>query len=141
MQPVIFVHIQKTGGMSLASMMHRRFPRERVFQVNGTLCFAAEQLTGMPAARRANMGFIYGHVPFGLHDYLPRAAAAYVTVLRNPVDRMVSIYYYALRLCSAKTFRSWHETPIAVSNFQQATSTTGGLLYHARGTELAQDRG
>ena len=45
-----------------------------------------------------------------------------------------------IRLCSAKTFRSWHETPIAVSNFQQATSTTGGLLYHARGTELAQDR-
>ena len=33
--------------------------------------------------------------------------------------------YPPSRLCSAKTFRSWHETPIAVSNFQQATSTTG----------------
>jgi hypothetical protein len=42
-------------------------------------------------------------------------------------------------VCSAKTFRSWHETPIAVSNFQQARSTTGGLLHHARGTELVQD--
>ena len=36
-------------------------------------------------------------VPFGLHDYLPRSDAAYVTILRNRVDRMVSIYYYALR--------------------------------------------
>ena len=50
----------------------------------------------MPEAQRANMGLIYGHVPFGLHDYLP-GAAAYVTILRNPVDRIVSIYYYALR--------------------------------------------
>ena len=96
MQPVIFVHIQKTGGMTLATMIRRQFTRARVFQVNGTLRLAAQQLTAMPEARRANIAFIYGHVPFGLHDYLP-GSAAYVTILRNPVDRMVSVYYYALR--------------------------------------------
>ncbi len=42
-------------------------------------------------------------------------------------------------LCSAKTFRSWHETPIAVRDFQQAPSTTGGLVQDEGRVELAQD--
>jgi hypothetical protein len=97
MRPVVFMHIQKTGGMSLATMMRRQFPRERILRVNGTLRFAAARLAAIPECRIAHLRFIYGHVPFGLHDYLPRSAAAYVTLLRNPVDPMVSIYYYALR--------------------------------------------
>jgi hypothetical protein len=31
-------------------------------------------------------------------------------------------------LCSAKTFRSWHETPIVVRDFQKAMSTAEGFL-------------
>jgi len=97
MRPVVFVHIQKTGGMSLVTMMRRQFPSERILRVNGTLRFATAQLSALPECRIAHLRFIYGHVPFGLHDCLPHSAAAYVTLLRNPVDRMVSIYYYALR--------------------------------------------
>ena len=78
-------------------MIRRQFTRARVFQVNGTLRLAAQQLTAITEARRRRLSrFICGHVQFGLHDYLP-GSAVYVTILRNPVDRMVSVYYYALR--------------------------------------------
>ena len=32
MQPVIFIHIPKTGGMSFGTMMRRQFPRNRIFR-------------------------------------------------------------------------------------------------------------
>ena len=36
-----------------------------------------------------------GHMPFGLHKLLPQQST-YITVLRDPIDRAVSEYYYAL---------------------------------------------
>ena len=68
-----------------------------------------------------------------------REAARRFGIDPRTVAKMLAFSVPPGYLCSAKTFRSWHETPIAVSNFQQATSTTGGLLHHARGTELVQD--
>jgi len=44
------------------------------------------------------------------------------------VNRLTPKRRLTTRLCSAKMFRSWHETPIAVSNFQQATSDDRGPL-------------
>ena len=37
-----------------------------------------------------------GHMGFGLHDYLPQGAS-YITMLRDPIDRIVSHYYYVLQ--------------------------------------------
>jgi len=34
-----------------------------------------------------------GHMPFGLHEILPQRAT-YITVLREPVDRVVSAFYF-----------------------------------------------
>jgi hypothetical protein len=34
-----------------------------------------------------------GHVPFGLHRLIPNPCA-YITILRNPLDRVISHYYY-----------------------------------------------
>jgi hypothetical protein len=41
------------------------------------------------------MQVFQGHMPFGLHRILPQKAS-YLTVLRDPVDRGISEYYYAL---------------------------------------------
>lgn len=34
-----------------------------------------------------------GHMPFGLHDNLP-VAAGYISILRDPIERVTSQYYY-----------------------------------------------
>jgi len=52
-------------------------------------------MRGSPA-RLAGMDVFKGHMPFGLHSLLPRAAN-YITVLREPVERVISDYYYARR--------------------------------------------
>ena len=37
---------------------------------------------------------IEGHLYFGLHSFIPRAST-YITLLRRPVERVLSFYYYA----------------------------------------------
>ena len=96
MGPVIFLHIPKTGGMTFASIITRGLPQESVLQIDGTLASCAEQLNRLPEKTRTDIQCIYGHVPFGLHRCLSHPAT-YITLLRNPVDRVASAYYYALR--------------------------------------------
>jgi len=50
----------------------------------------------MPAAQRQNLKVLRGHFNFGLHDLLPQPST-YITLLRNPVDRALSHYYYVLK--------------------------------------------
>jgi hypothetical protein len=96
MGTIIFVHVPKTGGMSFGPVITRNFPRKSVIQTNGTLASCAEQLSRLPEKTRAEIQCLYGHVPFGLHNWLSHPAT-YITLLRNPVDRLVSAYYYSLR--------------------------------------------
>jgi hypothetical protein len=37
-----------------------------------------------------------GHFPFGIHQLLPKPST-YLTVLRDPINRVVSLYYHALK--------------------------------------------
>ncbi|MGA9722776.1 MAG: sulfotransferase family 2 domain-containing protein [Candidatus Binatus sp.] len=98
-RPIIFVHIPKTGGMTFAPIITRNFPSESVIQIDGinvSLASCGEQLSRLPDKSRAEIQCIHGHVPLGLHRWLSQPAA-YITLLRNPVDRLVSAYYYSLR--------------------------------------------
>jgi len=50
----------------------------------------------LPQKERQEIRCLKGHMPFGLHSYLPRPAI-YITLFRYPVDRMISQYTHVLR--------------------------------------------
>ena len=52
------------------------------------------EFTSLPAASRAEIMLLRGHMPFGLHEYLPEPTI-YITMLRDPAARVVSGYYFA----------------------------------------------
>jgi hypothetical protein len=54
----------------------------------------ARRFQGLPEERRCQIRVIRGHMTFGLDRYLP-GPAAYFTLLRNPVDQVLSAYYYS----------------------------------------------
>ncbi len=100
MQPVcIFVHMPKAGGSTLQEIMQRHYRPTATFDIVGESVASVEssvkRLRQMPASEREGIACLKGHVPFGIHRWLPRPPR-YVTMLRDPVRRIVSDYFFAL---------------------------------------------
>lgn len=92
---VIFVHIPKASGTTLRSILIRQYGRDRVHYVQDVEAFMTG-LARQSEAEKATIRFVHGHIPFGLHQYLP-GPSVYLTMLRSPVERIVSHYYYVRR--------------------------------------------
>lgn len=106
--PLVCVHLPKTAGSSLGRLFYRQTPFARFAVMHNWLAavnenpapnFAdanrrtvenLERLTG----RELSPALLIGHVPFRLaRDHLPDSTA-FVTVLRDPVERIISTYSY-----------------------------------------------
>ncbi|MFN0131688.1 MAG: sulfotransferase family 2 domain-containing protein [Phycisphaerales bacterium] len=94
-RPLIFLHIPKAAGTTLEAFICSQYPAARWFRFTGDVENFRE-FRGMSAAERGAIDLFTGHVRFGVHAWLDEAAT-YVTMLRDPVERVVSYYYYILR--------------------------------------------
>lgn len=103
---IIFMHIPKTGGTTLQSLIRKQFNSSVVLHVDPAQMFQSlEEIKALPDTEKSKYQFIRGHMPFGLHYYLPQPAT-YITLLRWPVDRVISHYYHILR---NPTHHHYHE--------------------------------
>jgi hypothetical protein len=57
---------------------------------------ASNLFTDLPFAKKENVKMVKGHFPFGIHGEKLPNDVIYTTMLRNPVDRIISAYYYIL---------------------------------------------
>lgn len=87
---LVFLHIPKTAGSTLRQVIRRHYPPEVICDV------PPETWDEVSAARLSQIRVLMGHVPFGVHERLS-VPADYVTLLREPVDRIVSLYYYVVQ--------------------------------------------
>jgi hypothetical protein len=94
-RPLIFIHIPKTAGATLRAILTQRFPKEETFSCGASTLYT--EFYTMPPEQRARLRLLAGHMPFGLHAGLP-SPANYVTILRNPVDRIISFYYFLIQI-------------------------------------------
>lgn len=94
---VIFVHLPKAAGSTLNRVIGQHYTPAQIYKTAGkpTEVIAAE-LAGN-ATRPAPVRLLAGHVAFGVHQALTEPST-YITVLRKPVERMVSHYDYARNL-------------------------------------------
>lgn len=95
---LIFLHIPKTAGSTFHSVLNARYPRDAIQNVFGSRYTepAIEAFMARPRETHAHIRLLKGHMPFGLHRNLP-GRSAYITFLRDPVDRVMSQYYYVRR--------------------------------------------
>ena len=91
---LIFVHLPKSGGTTLSSVLRKKYKESEIFLVSGSQ--EKNKLCQLPLEKRAGIKYLDGHNVFGIHEYLP-TPSHYITLLRNPIDRVVSHYYYVLR--------------------------------------------
>ena len=94
---LIFIHLYKTGGTTLNRIIEWEYKLSRICSVEPTWWrWSYQRIMRWSPARLAGMDVLKGHMPFGLHNSIPRPAN-YVTVLREPVERAISDYYFARR--------------------------------------------
>jgi hypothetical protein len=92
---VIFIHIPKCGGTTLSRIVESEYDPLRIFSIHPVFfLWSYRRLMRWPAERLRRMQAFQGHMPFGIHRRLPQPAS-YFTFLRDPVERVVSAYYFA----------------------------------------------
>lgn len=96
---LIFIHILKTAGTTLNTIIEKHYPPHRTFATfpvrhhpDGSL----KKFMQLTDAEKANIDVLYGHMSYGLHEHLPRPAR-YFTILRDPVERVISRYFHIRR--------------------------------------------
>ncbi|MBX3362219.1 MAG: sulfotransferase family 2 domain-containing protein [Phycisphaeraceae bacterium] len=95
----MFLHIPKTGGLSLRQTLLRHCAPGASFRIIHQIDDAA-RFARLPLERRRAIRLIEGHMYYGIHQHVP-SPCVYITILRDPVARIRSYYNY---VCRSK----WH---------------------------------
>ena len=95
-ETLLFLHIPKAAGTTLSRVIERHIPARAHYRLGANAQAAVQRYNEMPAADRARYQLISGHFPYGVHEQVP-GAHAYFTLLREPVDRTASFYYFLLQ--------------------------------------------
>jgi hypothetical protein len=107
---LVLLHIPKTAGMTLQKILQYHYgdafqgagkprgrhapPHQRTPNVFSRFEHADTRLREIAA--KPGVRAVSGHITFGLHDRLP-PDARYITILRDPVERTLSQYYFHVR--------------------------------------------
>ncbi len=89
---LVFIHIGKTGGSTLRSIIYRNYPKGKIRHFDGTKKDISGFLALSPE-KRSQYLCLEGHMGFGLRSQFDESSK-YLTFLRDPVDRVISLYYF-----------------------------------------------
>lgn len=105
-KPVIFVHVPKSAGISLKSIFRNWFGDNLYFHYydnNNGILPVKHDLDKLHSYEHPVA--VYGHFnrqkKFGVEDYYPEVSQ-FITVLRDPFERHISLYYYLRKIGQQK---------------------------------------
>jgi hypothetical protein len=93
-EAVIFLHLPKAAGSTLNRLIEWEYPLFEMYSIDPVFFkWSWAHLQRLSKERLRRMRMFKGHMLFGLHAILPQPAT-YITVLRDPVDRVISAFYF-----------------------------------------------
>lgn len=90
---IVFLHLPKAAGSTLSGVFVRQYEEGAVHTISPPIWENLDRFRALPEARRHAVRLLLGHMPFGLHEWL-RPPVRYVTMVREPLDRVVSHFHF-----------------------------------------------
>ena len=115
---LIFLHIPKAAGTTLHSILESHYPPANTYSIYDP-DLPAKEFAAWPREKREPIRLLKGHVAFGLHEYLV-GETTYITVLRDPVERVKSHYYYAKRYPTHYLYKEITERNMSLKDYATA---------------------
>jgi len=85
---LVFIHIQKTAGLSVQKHFSERFPEQESYREDN------DRLYKFSASQLARYNFFAGHFNHDSLVYIPRRKLSVFTFVREPKARLLSHYYF-----------------------------------------------
>ena len=126
-QALIFLHIPKTAGTTLNRIIEWQYDPRRIFTVDPHRIRATvSRLQTLPEKRRERLCVVRGHLAYGVHSYLPQGGV-YITMLRDPVARVLSSYFFILRRPLHPLHRKLTTKGVGIEDFLELTAERQNL--------------
>ena len=91
---LFFLHLPKCAGTSFKDVLYRNFPLASLCWIDGNFHeVSTQKLLNLEPSLRDRYACIAGHYQYGLHRHFC-GGGVYVTFLREPVQRVLSMYYH-----------------------------------------------
>ena len=123
---LLFLHIPKCAGTTLTEeILVKRYSSKEiiVFYELGTTALI-DRLKSMSKREQRMVKCIAGHFAYGIHKFYQARPCSYITVLREPLDRVVSHYYYVLRRTDHYMHKEVTEKGISLKQYVEGGLST-----------------
>ncbi|MEL6151481.1 MAG: sulfotransferase family 2 domain-containing protein [Chloroflexota bacterium] len=88
---LIFLHMPKSGGTTMLHLISWNYTNPFIVNHYDQI----PPFVAQPDDEKQKVNAIGGQIHFGIHEYMPQTMT-YITLLRNPAERLLSIYYYTM---------------------------------------------
>ena len=92
-EKVIFLHLHKTGGLSMNIVLNRQYVGQRGAIIHADVHARIRELIALPQDKRDQLVFLSGHFFFRIHE-IWSSPASYFTLIREPIARAHSNYHF-----------------------------------------------
>jgi predicted O-methyltransferase YrrM len=123
---IIFVHNFRCGGTFLTHGIRQSYQREEILDPD-------IEFENLSSEQRAKIRFICGHRRLGIHRLLKRPYL-YFTLIRNPLERVLSSYWNILQTENHPLFEIFNRYPLEyflnLQNYNNLDPVPAAITYH-----------
>ncbi|MBU8590359.1 sulfotransferase family 2 domain-containing protein [Priestia megaterium] len=107
---IIFIHIPKTGGTTLNDIFKKLYAENEIYD-HIPVEEMSNHFSRLKEEEKETLKAISGHHFYGIHDLFSKPYT-YFTMMRNPIERVISLYYFL------KTYPGYYQENMRNMSFE-----------------------